>query len=102
MLRTVGRRARGGLAKSGWAGERAEPADAFRFALDFRKYNYKTSFMEKTKIDIEEAAQGFAAIGSEARLAVVLALVRAGRAGLTVGDIQARTGMAASPPISSS
>ena len=58
MLRTVGRRARGGLAKSGWAGERAEPADAFRFALDFRKYNYKTSFMEKTKIDIEEAEHG--------------------------------------------
>jgi ArsR family transcriptional regulator len=52
--------------------------------------------MEKEKIDIEEAAQGFAAIGSEARLAVVLALVRAGRSGLTVGDIQDRTGMAAS------
>lgn len=96
MLRAVGRRARGGLAKSGRAGEGIEPTDAFRFALDFRKYNYKTSFMEKMKIDIEEAAQGFAAIGSEARLAVVLALVRAGRAGLTVGDIQARTGMAAS------
>lgn len=52
--------------------------------------------MEKEKLDIEEAAQGFSAIGSEARLAVVLALVRAGRAGLTVGDIQERTGMAAS------
>jgi ArsR family transcriptional regulator len=52
--------------------------------------------MENERLHIEEAAQGFAAIGSEARLAVVLALVRAGRAGLTVGDIQARTGMAAS------
>ena len=47
-------------------------------------------------LDIEEAAQGFAAIGSEARLAVLLTLVRAGGAGLSVGDIQARTGMAAS------
>ena len=48
------------------------------------------------KLDIEEAAQGFAAIGSEARLQVMLTLVRAGRPGLSVGDIQARTGMAAS------
>ncbi|WP_321335079.1 metalloregulator ArsR/SmtB family transcription factor [Breoghania sp.] len=47
-------------------------------------------------LSIEEAAQGFAAIGSQARLSVVLALVRAGRSGLSVGDIQARTGMAAS------
>ncbi|MBN9673507.1 ArsR/SmtB family transcription factor [Roseibium aggregatum] len=45
---------------------------------------------------LEEAAQGFAALGSEARLQVLLTLVRAGQAGLTVGDIQARTGMAAS------
>ncbi|MEP3428675.1 MAG: metalloregulator ArsR/SmtB family transcription factor [Roseibium sp.] len=45
---------------------------------------------------IEEAAQGFAALGSEARLQVVLALVKAGHKGLTVGDIQSRTGMAAS------
>lgn len=44
----------------------------------------------------EEAAQGFAAIGSEARLQVVLALVKAGSRGLSVGDIQARTGMPAS------
>ncbi|PTW62689.1 ArsR family transcriptional regulator [Breoghania corrubedonensis] len=48
------------------------------------------------KLAIEEAAQGFAAIGSEARLQVMLTLVRAGRCGLSVGDIQARTGMAAS------
>jgi DNA-binding transcriptional ArsR family regulator len=47
-------------------------------------------------IDIEEAAQGFAAIGSEARLEVVRTLVRAGNKGLTIGDIQSRTGMAAS------
>jgi len=45
---------------------------------------------------LEQAAQGFAALGSEARLQVLLTLVRAGQAGLTVGDIQARTGMAAS------
>ncbi|MBO6508983.1 MAG: helix-turn-helix transcriptional regulator [Roseibium sp.] len=47
-------------------------------------------------MDLEEAAQGFAALGSEARLQVVLTLVKAGHAGLTVGDIQSRTGMAAS------
>lgn len=47
-------------------------------------------------MDLEEAAQGFAALGSESRLQVVLTLVKAGRGGLTVGDIQTRTGMAAS------
>ena len=45
---------------------------------------------------IEEAAQGFAAMGSEARLQVLQTLVKAGRGGLTVGDIQARSGMPAS------
>ena len=47
-------------------------------------------------LPIEEAAQGFAAIGSEARLQVLRTLVRAGAQGLTVGEIQERTGMAAS------
>ena len=44
----------------------------------------------------EEAAQGFAAMGSEARLQVLRCLVRAGRPGLSVGEIQERTGMAPS------
>lgn len=48
------------------------------------------------ELSIEEAAQGFAAIGSEARLQVLLILVRAGSEGLTVGEIQERSGMAAS------
>ena len=48
------------------------------------------------EISIEEAAQGFAAMGSEARLQVLQTLVKAGPAGLTVGDIQTRSGMAAS------
>jgi DNA-binding transcriptional ArsR family regulator len=47
-------------------------------------------------IAIEEAAQGFAAIGSEARLQVLHMVVRAGDGGLSVGDIQARTGIPAS------
>lgn len=47
-------------------------------------------------MNLEIAAQGFAALGSEARLQVVLTLVKAGQGGLTVGDIQSRTGMAAS------
>ncbi len=45
---------------------------------------------------IEEAAQGFAAVGSEARLQVVLTLVRAGDPGLSVGAIQERVKMPAS------
>ena len=47
-------------------------------------------------LGLEEAAQGFSAIGSEPRLDVLLVLVRAGRAGLTVGEIQQRTGIPAS------
>ena len=43
-----------------------------------------------------EAAQGFSAMGSESRLEVLQALVRAGEPGLRVGDIQERTGIAAS------
>ena len=37
------------------------------------------------------AAQGFSAMGSESRLEVLQVLVRAGNAGLAVGDIQTRT-----------
>lgn len=43
-----------------------------------------------------EAAQGFSAMGSESRLEVLQTLVRAGEAGLRVGDIQERTGITAS------
>ena len=42
------------------------------------------------------ATQGFSAIGSQPRLEVLLSLVRAGNAGLSVGEIQKRTGIAAS------
>ena len=45
---------------------------------------------------LEEAAQGFAAVGSEPRLDVLLTLVRAGDDGLTVGEIQKRVGLPAS------
>ena len=45
---------------------------------------------------LEEAAQGFAACGSEPRLAVLRLLVRAGGEGLTVGEIQERTAIPAS------
>ncbi|MEM1399649.1 MAG: helix-turn-helix domain-containing protein [Pseudomonadota bacterium] len=47
-------------------------------------------------LSIEQAAQGFAAAGSEPRLEVLLSLVRAGPTGLSVGEIQERTGMPAS------
>jgi len=45
---------------------------------------------------IEEAAQGFAAIGSEPRLQALRLLVRAGPAGLTVGEVQQALGIPAS------
>lgn len=51
---------------------------------------------DRPTLDSVEAAQGFAAIGSEPRLEVLLALVRAGPSGLNVGDIQKRIGMPAS------
>lgn len=44
----------------------------------------------------EEAAQGFAAMGSEARLQVLRCLIRAGHQGVTVSEIQDRTGIAPS------
>lgn len=52
--------------------------------------------MESDNLDLTEAAQGFAAIGSEPRLQVLLTLVRAGRAGLTIGQIQERLEIPAS------
>ena len=45
---------------------------------------------------IEQAAQSFAAVGSEPRLEVLLTLVRAGTGGLTVGELQERVGLPAS------
>ena len=45
---------------------------------------------------METAARGFAAMGSEARLQVLKTLVRAGEGGLSVGEIQTRTGIAPS------
>ena len=44
-------------------------------------------------MDIDLAASGFASMGSEARLEVLRCLVRAGERGLTVGEIQERTGI---------
>lgn len=46
--------------------------------------------------DILDAAAAFAALGSEQRLSVLRALVRAGRAGLTVGELRERIGLPAS------
>jgi len=41
-------------------------------------------------MDIENAALGFAAVGSTQRLKVLMTLVRAGNDGLSVGDVQNR------------
>jgi DNA-binding transcriptional ArsR family regulator len=47
-------------------------------------------------MDWTEAAGGFSAMGSEARLHVLRILIRAGNDGLTVGAVQERTGIAPS------
>lgn len=44
-------------------------------------------------ISITEAASTFAALGSEQRIMVLRALVRAGPKGLTIGELGARTGI---------
>jgi len=47
-------------------------------------------------MEASKAAEGFSAMGSGSRLEVLRALVRAGKRGLLVGDIQQRTGIPAS------
>ena len=47
-------------------------------------------------LSIKNAVQGFAAVGSEARLSVLLSLVKAGDDGLTVGEIKNRLKIPAS------
>jgi ArsR family transcriptional regulator len=45
------------------------------------------------KLSIEDAAQAFAALGSEQRLGVLQVLVRAGPEGLSMGELGKRTGV---------
>lgn len=52
--------------------------------------------MNDKTLELQIAAQGFAAAGSESRLGVLRVLVRAGHAGLTISDIQQRLDMPAS------
>ncbi len=52
--------------------------------------------IKKCGVSLTEAALGFAAVGSEPRLAVLRTLVRAGDDGLSVGEIQERVGQPAS------
>ncbi len=47
-------------------------------------------------MEVVLAAEGFAAMGSESRLEVLRVLVKAGEGGLSVGDIQQKTGIPAS------
>lgn len=49
-----------------------------------------------TALPRDEAAAAFAALGSDVRLAILRALVRAGEAGLPVGALQARLAIAGS------
>lgn len=52
--------------------------------------------LDVAMLELEEAAQGFAAVGSEPRLDVLLSLVRAGPEGLSVGDVQEKLDLPAS------
>ena len=47
-------------------------------------------------LNVKKAAQGYASIGSESRLTVLLLLVKAGNSGLTVSEIGAELEMAPS------
>ena len=47
-------------------------------------------------LSIEDAAQAFAALGSEQRLGVLQTLVRAGPDGLSMGELGARSGISGS------
>lgn len=55
-----------------------------------------SEIMNTGKMNFEIASQGFAAAGSESRLQVLRILVRAGTAGLSVGEIQQRCDIPAS------
>ncbi len=65
--------------------------------VDIDSKNYNTSYMVLFNtvpgLGSSLASQGFSAIGSEPRLSVLVALVKAGREGLTVGEIRERIGM---------
>ena len=50
----------------------------------------------ETKMSVEDAALAFAALGSEQRLGVLQALVRAGPEGLSVGALGERSGVSGS------
>lgn len=50
----------------------------------------------KDDLDLTLAATSFAALGSEQRLGVLRALVRAGPDGLSIGDLGARSGVTGS------
>ena len=52
--------------------------------------------LDPTKLTGADAAEAFAALGSEIRLSIVRALVRAGEAGLSVGVLQYRLAIAGS------
>lgn len=51
---------------------------------------------DDSNLDLTIAAATFAALGSEQRLAVLRALVRAGTDGLSIGELGARTGVTGS------
>ena len=51
---------------------------------------------DDTELELAEAANAFAALGSEQRLSILRVLVRAGDAGLTMGRLAERVGLGGS------
>lgn len=67
-------------------------------AVDTHLYFYKSRYMKiishsTPDLSLEEAAQAFAALGSEQRLLVLRHLVRAGPDGLSIGALGQATGI---------
>ena len=58
--------------------------------------NMRPESTRSGQIPVEEAASAFAALGSEQRLGVLNALVRAGPEGLSIGELGARAGVTGS------
>jgi len=64
-------------------------------AINFNISNIMKIFTDDS-LDIAQMASAFAALGSEQRMSVLRALVRAGEDGLSIGELGERTGVTGS------
>lgn len=77
----------------------ANISNNFEISVAKNLYFYETRNMKMNltdDLDLTRAATGFAALGSEQRLGVLRALVRAGPEGLTIGQLGERCGVTGS------